>query len=158
MGGLVLRGTFPSPNITIHEMSRLVSSNHRSPYMCGWNFELLRVNSICIGADFRRFHQRFNVEFSIYPARCLAEQPHACEGDNPKNCQRFQGMIIEDQSAHDPSCSEECRQLVWDEMSYRSISGARAVRLIRDGPSPDRVLEYENVSDKTLAISHVWSQ
>lgn len=158
LGHLTLRGTLPSPRITIQELSRQRASLEKAAYMCGWNFELLRMNSICIGADFRRFHQRYNTAFGNYPARCLAGQTNACKGDSPKSCQRFQGMVIEDQSQHDQGCFKDCRQLIWDETSYRSISGARAVSLAQPQDYLSKSWTYCNASDKTLAISHVWSQ
>ena len=158
LGDLTLRGTLPSPGLTIHQMSRLRASLGKSAYMCGWNFELLRTNSICIGADFRRLHQRYKKMFGSYRARCLAGQLNACKGHSPKSCRRFQGMAIENQSAHDQSCLGNCRQLIWDESSYRSLSGARAVSLVRTERHSDETWQYCNASDQTLAISHVWSQ
>lgn len=158
LGTLTLRGTSPSPGITIHEMSMQRASLEKPAYMCGWNFELLRINPVCIGADFRRFHQRYNSAFGKYPARCLAEQLIACKGDSPESCRRFQGMAIEDQSAHDQSCFRNCRQLIWDEISYRNLSGARAVSLTQEESCFSDTLQYCNASDQTLAISHVWSQ
>ena len=158
LGHLTLRGTLPSSRVTIHELSRQRANLEKSAYMCSWNFELLRINSICIGADFRRFHQRYNTAFGNYPARCLAGQSNACKGDSPKSCRRFQGMAIQDQSAHDESCFRDCRQLIWDETSYRSISGARAVSLAQLQDYTSKSWRYCNASGKTLAISHVWSQ
>ena len=108
---LTMRGTFPSPGITIHELSKQRANLQKSPYMCGWNFEVLRTNPVCIGADFRRFHQRFSSAFRDYSARCLAGKGSSCKGDSPKNCRRFQGMVIEDQSMHDGSCIGDCRRL-----------------------------------------------
>lgn len=158
LGYLTLRGTLPSPGVTIHDMSRQLASSEKSAYMRGWNFELLRTNSVCLGADFRRFHQCYNTAFGNYNARCLAGQPIACKGDSPKSCRRFQGMAIEDQSAHDQSCSRDCVQLIWDETSYRSLSGARAVSLAQTDDHSSETWQYCNASDQTLAISHVWSQ
>lgn len=158
LGYLTLRGTLPSPRVTIHEMSRQRASLKKSAYMCGWNFELLRTNSVCIGADFRRFHRRYNTVFGNHDARCLAGRPSACKGDSPKSCRRFQGMVIEDQSAHDLSCSRNCIQLIWDETSYRSLSGARAVSLAQTENHSGETWQYCNASEQTLAISHVWSQ
>ncbi|KAI4187166.1 MAG: hypothetical protein L6R41_002993 [Letrouitia leprolyta] len=51
-GQLSLRGTTPCPGMTIHEMSQQYAGIGKPEYMCSWNFELLRINSICIGADF----------------------------------------------------------------------------------------------------------
>ena len=153
-----LRGTLPSPKVTIHEMSRQRGLLEKPAYMCGWNFELLRTSSVCIGADFRRFHQLYNTVFGDYPGRCVAGQLNACKGDSPKSCQRFQGMAIQDQSAHDQSCSRNCEQLIWDETSYRSVLGARAVSLAQTESHSGGTWQYCNASDRTLAISHVWSQ
>lgn len=155
---LALRGTLPSPKVTIKDMSRQRASLEKSAYMCSWNFELLRTNPVCIGADFRRFHQRYSTSFHDYPARCVAGQLNACKGDSPKSCQRFQGMVIENQSAHDQSCFGNCRQLIWNETSYRSLSGARAVSLAQAESNSSGSWRYCNASDHTLAISHVWSQ
>lgn len=155
---LALRGTLPSPKVTINEMSRQRASLEKPAYMCSWNFELLRTNPVCIGADFRRFHQRYSTAFCSYPARCVAGQLNACKGDSPKSCRRFQGMVVEDQSAHDQSCFRTCRQLIWDETSYRSLLGARAVSLAQAESHSSGTWRYCNASDHTLAISHVWSQ
>lgn len=157
-GELTLRGTMPSPGVTIHEMSKQCAGLGKSAYICGWNFELLRSNPVCIGADFRGFHQRYNAAFGSYSARCFAGQSHACKGDSPRKCQRFHGMVIEDQSAHDQSCSRDCRRLIWAESSYRILSGSRAVRLMESDGSACESIQYCNASDQTLAISHVWSQ
>ena len=157
-GKLALHGTSPSPGITIHEMSKRHASSNKPSYMCSWNFELLRINPVCIGADFRRFFQIYNAAFGHASARCLIGQSYACKGDSPHSCQRFYGMVIQDQSAHDQSCNGDCRQLIWDEMSYRALSGARAVHLTQCDSVADQSIKYCNTSDQTLAISHVWSQ
>lgn len=158
VGKLALHGTMPSPNATIHEISRLYAALAKPCYMCGWSFEMLRTNTVCIGADFRRFFERYDTAFGNYAARCLVGQSHACRGDNPQSCLRFHGMAIKDQSAHDQSCSGDCRQLIWDEASYRSLSGARAVCLMLKNGSANDFMQYCDASDQTLAISHVWSQ
>lgn len=157
-GELALRGTLSSPDVTIHEMSRRCASSSKPNYMCSWNFELLRINPVCIGADFHRFFQLYDAAFETSSARCLIGQSHACKGDSPQSCQRFYGMVIEDQSAHDQSCSGGCRQLIWDEFSYRALSGARAACLMQRDSSAEKSIQYCHASDQTLAISHVWSQ
>ena len=157
-GELDLRGTLPSPDMTMHEMSRRRASSSKPSYMCSWNFELLRINPVCIGADFRRFFQLYNATFGNYSPRCLVGRSYACKGDSPRSCQRFYGMAIENQSAHDQSCLGGCRPLIWDEMSYRALSGARAACLMQCDSSADKSIQYCNASDQTLAISHVWSQ
>ncbi len=64
-------------------------------------------------------------------------------------------MKITDQSAHDESCSRHCKRLFWNETSYRSVAGARAVKLVDDPPQGE--LTYCEASGETLAVSHVWS-
>ena len=156
---LNMRGTFPSPGLTLDELSKQRASLQKSPYMCGWNFELLRTNPVCIGADFRRFHRLYNAAFVKHPARCLKGQLDSCRGNSPKSCRRFQGMAIEDQSAHNQTClRENCRRLIWDERSYRSVTGGRAVSIALTESHSCEALQYCSASDRTLAISHVWSQ
>lgn len=152
---LVLRGMHISPGLSIHEMSRTYTSMHKPQYMCGWAFELLRNNPICIGFDFRRFFFRYSAAFGDRPGRCLRADRASCKGDDPGKCQRFKGMRIENQSLHDEICQGDCGRLTWDEESYRSICGARAVALeISDSR---RKMIYREASADTLAISHVWS-
>lgn len=155
---LTLRGSFPSPGMTLTEMSKQNSGISKAAYMCGWNFELLRIKSFCIGADFRRFHQRYTSAFGKHTARCFVSQQIACKGESPRSCQRFHGMKIDDQSMHDEYCSGSCTQLIWDESSYRRVSGPRAVRLKRSDHNACESIQYCNASERTLAISHVWSQ
>ena len=152
---LVLRGMEISPGLSIQEMSRKYADLHKPHYMCGWAFELLRNNPICIGLDFRRFFFRYYKAFGDRPGRCLPDHRASCKGDEPGNCQRFKGMRIENQSLHDDICQGNCERLTWNEESYRSVPGARAVAL---GTSDSRKeLFYRQASANTLAISHVWS-
>ncbi|MCJ1454181.1 hypothetical protein MMC28_004532 [Mycoblastus sanguinarius] len=153
---LILRGTFPATGLSIQEMSRRSASVGKADYMCAWAFELLRSDPVCIGSDFRRFHQRYSEVFGTRPGRCIPDAPVPCKGDHPDSCQRFKGMTIHDQSAHDCRCSGDCQRLAWDERSYRSVSGARAVS-IDEKFRAKNTLEYCEASDETLAISHVWS-
>ena len=155
---LTMRGMFPSPETSIHEMSQQRASLQKAPYMCGWNFEVIRNNPVCIGADFRRFHQRYTATFGDHPARCLAKQVTSCAGDTPRSCRRFQSMVIGDQPAHDETCARNCKRLVWDETCYRSIVGARAISIAPKNNHLFTELQYCNASGRTLAISHVWSQ
>lgn len=152
----ILDGMEVSPDLTIQELSRMQATQDKPRYMCGWAFELLRSNPICIGLDFRRFFSRYSINFGEMPGRCIASHPEAsCLGDEPGRCQRFKGMRIKNQSAHDISCDGTCERLFWDETSYRSVSGARAVDL---GDSDSCTsLAYLSASPTTLAISHVWS-
>ena len=123
--------------------------------MCGWAFELLRINPISIGLDFRRFFLRYSMAFGDRPGRCLRNNHDSCNGDEPGKCQRFKGMRIENQSLHDDVCEGNCERLTWDEESYRSVSGARAVAL--ESFDSRKKLIYRQASADTLAISHVWS-
>ena len=159
MQKLNMRGTFTSPGPTLDELSKQWASLQKSPYMCGWNFELLRTAPVCIGADFRRFHRLYNAAFVNHPARCLKGQLNYCRGNSPKSCRRFQGMAIEDQSAHNQTCpGENCRRLIWDERSYRSVTWGRAVSITLTEGHSCEALQYCSASDRTLAILHVWSQ
>ena len=88
-GNLALRGTMPSPGVTIQEMSRRCAISDKWAYMCGWNFELLRTDPVCIGADFRGFHQRYKAAFDNRSARCFGGQSYSCRGDSPQNCSAF---------------------------------------------------------------------
>lgn len=152
---LILRGMQISPGLSVQELSKTQASLNKPHYMCGWAFELLRSDPICIGLDFRRFFLRYSTAFGDRPGRCIPGHEASCEGDEPDNCHRFKGMRIENQSLHDVVCQGDCRRLIWDEGSYRAISGARAVAL--DTSDPTKELTYCQASVNTLAISHVWS-
>lgn len=159
LGGasLVLRETVPAPQLSVRDISMLYEGSQNSKYMCGWAFELLRNDPVCTAMDFRRFHQRYSEVFQNHPSRCIAGLSDAsCKGDQPDSCQRFKGMIIENQSAHDLSCLRDCERLTWDEVSYRSISGARAVSIDNTTGLKTKI-RYCKASEKSLAISHVWS-
>ena len=151
---LILRGPQVTPDLSIQEMSRHYATINKPQYMCGWAFELLRNSPICIGLDFRRFFLRYSVEFGDRLGRCLSDN-RACKGDESGKCQRFKGMRIENQSLHDGICRGDCGRLTWDEASYRSFSGARAVAL-QTADSRTKLI-YRQASTNTLAISHVWS-
>ena len=148
-----LQSFSPIPGISVQEMSKRYARQGMSHYMCGWAFELLRKNPVCIGMDFRRFHKSYSDTFDRFPARCTSNAITSCVGDHPHSCQRFVGLIIRDQSAHDGGCIG-CEKLIWDESSYRSTPGARAVSL---EDTVENKLRYRTASNKTLAISHVWS-
>lgn len=152
---LLLKGTSPSPDITLQDISRHQVATFKPQSMCGWAFELLRSNPVCLASDFRGMFSRYAKAFGDRTGRCIRDQASSCKGDDSAHCQRFKGMKIEDQSAHDESCQGHCDRLVWDEKSYREVSGARAVTL--NDSADDRHLAYCQASAKTLAISHVWS-
>ena len=130
-------------------------ANKRSNYLCPWAFEMLKNNRSAIGLDFRTFHQRFNIAHHDRPSRCQSGSDEPCDGSHPLACGRFvdRSLVAEEQSMHDFTCSGRCKRLIWDESSYRSISGPRAVSL---SPDPGRI-KYCHASESTLSVSHVWS-
>ena len=151
-----LKGMELCPSLSIQEMSKTQASLRKPRYMCGWAFELLRSDPVCIGLDFRRFFSRYRMVFGGEPGRCIKNHPEAsCLGDEPDRCQRFKGMKIDNQSAHEISCDGGCERLFWDDASYRSTTGARAVGL--ESSESRKGLFYRQASSSTLAISHVWS-
>ena len=152
---LLLRGMEISPGLSIQEMLRQHADLYKPQYMCGWAFELLRNNPICTGFDFRRFFSRYSKAFGNRPGRCLRDHFASCKGDAPGKCQRFRGLCIKNQSLHDDVCQGDCERLTWDEESYQSVSGARAVAL--EIPTSRKELLYCQASANTLAVSHVWS-
>ena len=153
-----LRSTVPNPSQSLHQMSSLYAAQGKAKYMCSWAFELLRTEPVSLGMDFRTFHQRYLQLWSSATARCKKGSPVPCTGNSPSHCWRFRGMVVKDQSAHEPGCGQQCRKLPWDESSYRNTLGARAVSIESTGSgSKDSRLKYCSSSEKTLAISHVWS-
>lgn len=153
-----LRSTTPMPGLSIQEMLSRYSGLGKARSMCSWAFELLRTEPACIGMDFRTFHRRYLQLWSKASARCKKDSPLPCAGKDPDGCWRFKGMVIKDQSAHDDTCSKECRKLPWDKASYREASGARAVIIIPEESTAEELrLRYCTASVRTLAISHVWS-
>ena len=153
---LNLRRPSPVPTHSYQEISRRFTTSAKSSYMCGWAFELLRNDPVSIGMDFRRFHERYSSIFGNRSGRCMPNSGLSCQGDDPDMCQRFKGMEVRNQSAHDYRCRGDCRGLTWDEESYRSVGGGRAVSLDEENQATG-ILRYCTASGKTLAISHVWS-
>ena len=153
-----LRSTTPTPGLSIHELSSLHAAHGKARSMCSWAFELLRTEPICLSTDFRTFHQRYSQLWGNAPARCQKGSPMPCAGNDPDGCWRFKGMVIKDQSAHDSGCRRRCPKLPWDESSYRSVSGARAVTVAPGRSNVKNLhLGYCSASERTMAISHVWS-
>lgn len=109
-----------------------------------------------VGQDYRALYELYSELFGDRPARCMVNDSSiGCDGTAPDSCQRFAGARVKDQSAHDASCSKsKCSRLFWDELSYRSVNGARAVCLDK---TDNKMLRYRLASGRTLAISHVWS-
>ncbi|KIW29448.1 uncharacterized protein PV07_05262 [Cladophialophora immunda] len=136
------------------QMGLSLSPLKPSQYLCPWAFELLRSDRASVSQDFRRFHLRFSTFHGCKPARCLAEPCRPCNGQGPTHCQRFTGQKIVDQSAHDTSCNGQCPSLFWDETSYRSVTGARAVSI---NDSDGCAVRYCQASSRTVAVSHVWA-
>lgn len=153
-----LRSTKPNPGLSIHDMSRLYAARGKARSMCSWAFELLRTETVCLGADFRTFHQRYLQLWSHTSARCKQGSQMPCAGKDPNGCWRFKGMVVKDQSAHNFGCRRPCRKLRWDESSYRGVSGSRAVMIAptRSWTRNTR-LRYCSASESTLVVSHVWS-
>ena len=152
-GAVILESFSPVSGVSLQEMSRKYASVGKSHYMCDWAFQLLRSNPVCKGMDFRKVHRLYCDKFDRYPARCTPEGMFSCKGDHPHSCQRFVGMVISNQSAHDYGCIG-CEKLTWDETSFRSALGAKAVSI---DEIIGKRLQYRTASKKTLAISHVWS-
>ena len=151
---IVSREFFIGTQTSVHDMPQKYASQGKSNYMCAWAFELLAEEPCCIGADFRRFHERFNSAWGQQPGRCRNEQGELsyCRG---MFCRRLTGLKVKDQSSHDEGCDGNCCRLVWDEKSYLSVEGTRAVDVTRT--STESGIQYCSASFRSLAISHVWS-
>lgn len=127
-------------------------------YVCRYSFELLRSSALSGTQDYRNLFIRFNELFANRKPRCRQMSDgtwEQCDGKSWQSCGRFFGLQIADQSAHDIECPKPCKRLPWDEASYRSVQGARSVAHAstpKGGP-----LRYCAASDRTLAVSHVWS-
>ncbi|KUI55380.1 hypothetical protein VP1G_02849 [Cytospora mali] len=126
-------------------------------YMCRSAFELLRTSVVACTQDFRSLFARFEKHFGGREPRCRQQNGvwKQCNGKTLSSCGRFFGLDIPDQSAHDMTCAGACKRVLWDEPSYRGVKGPRAVSCLlssQDGP-----LQYCVASDRTLAVSHVWS-
>ena len=145
----------PTPGLSLQEMSRRYASHKKHEYMCSWVFELLRAQKPCMGMDFRRLHACFSGFWKGQQGRCNIDAGKSCSIAHSGACQGFTGLTIVDQSAHDAQCHSPCQRLIWDRASFISIKGSMAVSLKQthtNGP-----LRYCAASDRTLAISHVWS-
>ncbi|KAF7508184.1 hypothetical protein GJ744_009481 [Endocarpon pusillum] len=154
---MLFRCDFKEPG---EEIEQDLDSAHECPqYMCKWAFRLLQSDRSAVCQDFRRLCAVFEEAFPGRQPRCILNSrtvPLQCDGLSVDDCQRFRGLQITDQSAHDHQVPVRlCRRLFWDEISYRRVSGARAV-CIDDGPADNRLI-YCAASRDTLTISHVWS-
>lgn len=148
-----IHGLTSISQISAHLSSQELDEKRKAPYMCGWAYQLLRDDRACVTTDLRRFHWCYHGLFGTRPARCKDGQQQ-CEGGSPLNCQRFRGAVVSDQSAHDSGCDRNCGRLFWDRASFLSVPGAKAVCLTA---TDDKHVRYCKASDRTLAISHVWS-
>lgn len=126
--------------------------------MCRWAFELIRSDRVATVLGLRLLCKRFAAFSETYGAqpRCLLSNDKAtqCDGSSPYACKRFTEMQVEDQSAHALFCSGTCSRVHWNGISYRSVTGPKAISVlgnVEDG------LKYCQASDKTMTISHVWS-
>jgi hypothetical protein len=123
------------------------------PYLCNWAFELLRTSRSSHGLDFRSLLHRFNDKFGDLGGRCMRDSASACRGDWPESCQRFTGAETKSQSAHAQTCRRDCSRIKWSEKSYTQCANPRAVLIQED----NSCLRYCQASNRTMAISHVWS-
>lgn len=143
----------PILNLFVRKMSKLYAAKAKADSMCSWAFNHLRSDPVCIGMDFRTFHNSYRLLWGTSVPRCRPESGTSCLGKDPGACRRFEGLIVCDQSLHDFSCSPiSCTKLVWDEASYRAEEGARAVCLNEGLGKTDFLLRYCKTSQKTLAI------
>lgn len=153
---LHLRGPASTLGLSAQDLE-IQAVQGKAESMCSWTFRVLRIGAVGSGMDFRTFHSRYNRVRADAPGRCRKHSTKSCAGRGPDHCRRFHGMRIADQSMHDYKCLQSCKRLYWNEESYRATSGSRAVRLDEFKPGRSQLIEYCCASDKTLAISHVWS-
>ena len=151
---LVVRCPYPTPGLSLQEMSKQNASKAKPDYMCGYAFELIRNNLCAVGLDFRKFFDVFADGFGRRKGRCVPQQS-SCTVGEATACQRFQDSKIENQSAHSGDCPGDCKRILWNKQSYTNVRGARAVNIV-DCRADDH-LSYQEASEQTLAISHVWS-
>lgn len=123
------------------------------PYLCNWAFELLRTSRTSLALDFRRMISRFDDHFQGLKGRCIIGSEESCVGEYPETCQRFTASETKSQSIHAGQCLGKCPKLSWDEGSYRRSMNPCAVRIEENATK----LCYRRASDRTMAISHVWS-
>jgi hypothetical protein len=135
------------------------------PYVCPWAFGLIRANAYACGGDLRiitRRYAEYCEELDLTSACCIflsSGCTKQCSGDTLEECNRFTGLLVEDQSAHAENCwdHDRCAQnrLLWDPVSYNSVLGGRAVSV--SSSTEDGLLRYCPASERTLTVSHVWS-
>ena len=146
-----LQGIELIPELSRLRREELSQQLRATPYLCGWSYRLLFSTPTSLTTDFRSFFQAYAREHGMKTARCNDQEQ--CNGSSSANCGRFISAGVINQSAHDVSCLGNCKKLIWDEDSFRSIRGPRAVCLKENG----ELLQYTTASEHTLAVSHVWS-
>ena len=129
----------------------------KAELMCSWNFKVLCIGAVTSGLDFRTFHSQYNQVRAGAPGHCRKHSTKSCAGTGPDHCRRFHGMQIADHLMHNYKCLQSCKRLYWNEGSYQAISRSRAVHLDELKPGGSQLIKYCCASDKTLAISHIWS-
>jgi hypothetical protein len=150
------------------QRSRGVGPNsvyQKPEYMCTWALELLRSSQATISLNFEQLYKRFAEAHTGKTARCT-EDGHDCQGQSPESCGRFlnKALVAEEQSMHDSTCDGYCSRLIWDKKSYMKIQNGRAVCLDVRGSLVSSLMRgislvaYRSASERTLAISHVWSR
>ncbi|KAK8041742.1 hypothetical protein PG993_006265 [Apiospora rasikravindrae] len=150
-------------NYELHRRSTMLAkTNMKIPrYMCNWAFRLLLYNRASVSLDFRQLFFRFRTFHDSKEARCIGNDPwNSCSGLHPLSCGRFQDktLVLPEQSVHTDVCSlHSCYRMMWDIGSYDALHGcARAVRISKADEANTGVT-YIGGSDRTMAISHVWS-
>ena len=126
---------------------------HTTPYLCGWAYRMLQNDRACLGMDLRRFHEIYSSCFGERKATCNSGLIQ-CDGSSSYVCGRFKGTVVANQSAHSSSCDGTCEKLFWDRSSFTSVSGPKAVDIDSTG---GKTIKYCEATERTLAVSHVWS-
>lgn len=88
--------TTPVPNLPVRKMSELYATKGKAESMCSWAFELLRKDPVCLGMDFRTFHDRYQQLWGASVSRCRPESGTSCLGKDLEECRRFKGLIMYD--------------------------------------------------------------
>ncbi|KAK8080928.1 hypothetical protein PG997_008746 [Apiospora hydei] len=147
-----------SRKVSLRTLTDNVALSGKPPNMCGWMLELLRGDPKCLGLDFSILHSRFRNAFNDEPARCRDDSSEGCLGKHWRQCRMFyRKNVLPDQTMHDdtePHTHDQEYKVVWDEASYRSLSGPRAVSI---NDADKSRLRYCQATERTMAISHVWS-
>jgi hypothetical protein len=152
-----MRNFVVAPDLSLRALTEDAAIRQKSPNLCGWAFELLRGDPACLGLDFGILFRRFQDAYGQITPRCRDDMKSACDGRVWKNCRRFYRPDTENQTMHDQTQPHDIHnedKITWNEDSYRSIRGARAVDICC---ATANCLLYCAASERTLAFSHVWS-